>query len=1262
MVLYRRDKLYPHFLAARSYLEKAMTLPHGRAILAKDLELEVGREFTVEKFASLCNAIAWYLGRQTGSAQLSFTERVNVADNGIDAEWTIEVPTEGVSKPTIIGAGWNVFQYKKRDVTAQGRKKTITDLVSNVKGALKHIENKEHRHPNRYALFTNVDLIKSDKNRLRKSIRTNCRNSDRVKILIYGAAEIAGFANGLPHLRSAYFSTNSFVTWRSGWDFHSRQKLVGSNIELTGRNGILEDLKTAVDDPTIQVIVVSGPHQIGKSRIMLEATKNHQMETVVALDPLAVGGSDLLALRSDSGEVLIIVEDLDLDSAKQLANTALGVDGIKLLLTAHTGDHVLAVNFGLDPRLRHLPLGPLSEGDSYTLLRLAGAKFDYGVESWVVQQSGGNPGILLAAAQTTDMRSKADDFTDQIARSLEGRIRDSFGEKGLKAVRAISLMTRVGFRDQSASEIKQTSVFVGTDVAEVLDSVPNLEAAGIVRARGSFLDVTPPLLANYEATRAIKGKAALLSELLPSFTLEGQERLIKRLRTLHGGEIETFWREFLNKDGQFSDIKSALGQLPLLLLIVVAVPEPVATLLFEGLSQMSYEDRLRIKGRVRRNLMWILEELLYRKKTSEKALRSIALLAEAENESVANNASGVFCESFPPLHPQLPLRVDVRLNVLRDALDASRSGAMNVLAVKAIAQAFNRHAVGLLHRSDGPLPLDSRPETTWSEVWAYYSEAANLVIAATKSKPDEVSKEARLALPRVVTELIIQTPPLESTKRCVEVVTRILNGEIEVSMNDLGVQLTLAKENVDSYPDEHPRKNEARESSKLLETLIKQVDEGSFDIRVKRWIGGFHSGKLETDQAGNRIFESDRKIEALCHEAVAGKCALTPKLLDWLISDDAKQNWAFFYRLGQADEKRQFIRPLEDLVREDRGARPFGAYIAGLSTHSLEVAEDRLDLLVKDSRIVGRAFIYASLNQPGHQRSVKRLQLLIRQKRIEPDEVSRVLSTGGWSKNLTTDLCFKLMSSIAGESLQNAGAVIEFLNMWIHGNKPIEGNLAVLAWRCLEAMPGDVDIYSADVVAAALVHNDVERAFRLFALLMKQPYNRKGWEPIDHRGTRQFWYALHAADKTKLLKLVFSFDFEKPTRALNISWHLPGLINWEEDKEILREIALGDERRAEHVLSCSPQVGVWPLAIELLQRFPDSSRLRSMVISRAEHAFEGIVGSRAAHYEKCAAEIQKVLDSSSLPARLRTFLTETHTSLRDAATRQKRTEEDEYID
>ena len=68
-----------------------MTLVHGREITAEQIELIVGREYSVQRFASMCNAIAWARSPNIGLTQVALTERVFVADNGIDAELLIEI-------------------------------------------------------------------------------------------------------------------------------------------------------------------------------------------------------------------------------------------------------------------------------------------------------------------------------------------------------------------------------------------------------------------------------------------------------------------------------------------------------------------------------------------------------------------------------------------------------------------------------------------------------------------------------------------------------------------------------------------------------------------------------------------------------------------------------------------------------------------------------------------------------------------------------------------------------------------------------------------------------------------------------------------------------------------------------------------------------------------------------------------------------------------------------------------------------------------
>ena len=147
-----------------------MALLIGQPMNGRDLEQETSR-WSPEHFASMCDALAWAVsGRQCPSLP-SFTTRVNAKDGGIDAEWSVELTEGGHTVPTpLLAPGWNVFQYKKRDLMAQDRRRIISTLKSSLTGAVSDIVKKTKRHPNCYVLFINVDLKGSDKLALQERI------------------------------------------------------------------------------------------------------------------------------------------------------------------------------------------------------------------------------------------------------------------------------------------------------------------------------------------------------------------------------------------------------------------------------------------------------------------------------------------------------------------------------------------------------------------------------------------------------------------------------------------------------------------------------------------------------------------------------------------------------------------------------------------------------------------------------------------------------------------------------------------------------------------------------------------------------------------------------------------------------------------------------------------------------------------------------------------------------------------------------------
>ncbi len=163
-----------------------MALLIGQAIDGRELE-QATSPWSPERFASMCDALAWAAsGRQCPSLP-SFTTRVNAKDGGIDAEWSVELPSDDRPVPTpIVGAGLNVFQYKKRDLIAQDRRRIISNLKSSLTGAVSDLvkNDKEKRHPDRYVLFLNVDLKHNDKAALKESILKGYRDRSKLRVEI----------------------------------------------------------------------------------------------------------------------------------------------------------------------------------------------------------------------------------------------------------------------------------------------------------------------------------------------------------------------------------------------------------------------------------------------------------------------------------------------------------------------------------------------------------------------------------------------------------------------------------------------------------------------------------------------------------------------------------------------------------------------------------------------------------------------------------------------------------------------------------------------------------------------------------------------------------------------------------------------------------------------------------------------------------------------------------------------------------------------
>lgn len=1202
----------------------------------------------------MCNDLVWAVSGRQRPTLPSFTERVNAADGGIDAEWQIEIAETDRGLPTpIVGAGWNVFQYKKRDVIAQDRKRIISNIKSSLKGTLNYLRSQRQRTPDRYILFLNVDLKHDQTLALKDAILDEDDQSPATRVEIIGASEIATFLNSHPHLRAAYFAPLAFKTWDEANRSHRKQKLFGFNVPLVGRQDSLARLKSLVDAPHIRVVVVTGAHDVGKSRLVLEATAHRAQDVVFALDPRSMEIDEYRALVTEDHDVVCVIEDPDVEGVERLINEVLGIDRLRVIVTFPGSEPFPLVSYGQDARVEPLHLEALSSEDSRKLLISTQKRLDFGVESWILDRAGGNPGILLAATSIAEkLRDAPEDFEAAVGKEFARRLKSEMGIHTLKCAELLSLLTHVGISGPFQDEVKLICNIFGNgqrNLPNVITELEGLEKAGLARKGGSFAEITIPFLANYFVTKLLRGQHDKIFALFAGLSQVGQIRFIRRLSQVTSQEVDQFWDALFDghdSRAPFGSLASALRQEQMLRYIAGATPERTIAMLERGLLQTSHEERLAISGEPRRELMWALEQLLFRRLTSGRALRLIWLLAEAENETFGNNATGVLSECFYPLHSQMPLPLDERLTALRAFTSPEVSRHGKLVAIGAASNALDRHGAFMLRHSTGPQPLDKMPVFTYAEVFKYSQDLVDVILSLGE-EPD-VAQAALGELPHLVLELGLQGQAGESLERFERL--------IEWAMGERpGLELFTLFESLDFLSEslrDHLKEPTITEQQKTLfdeyltraNRLKAKLETGSFSLRLKRWAAGWsreHHEKILVD--GVETYRSCFELNKLAKETVSQPLLLTDDLISWLLSVKARNSHMFFSELGKEDFEGRLRTKMEELGAKIEGDRAFSAYWGGWSRRSRTEAERRLEFLAASNALSANAVTLAAAYMGPSEKILRMLEEKVSGLYITPDLLSGILY-GDWIRNPSAEQFYRIVSVIAGPTLENAALAIDIIGRWIGEDKPLESELADIAWRCFEAVPRirREKTYKFDNVAAKLAELEQERGFRLLEKLLQIQHDRLAWNPIDRFGVQEnrFWSVFHNSDPERALRTIFRVALTgTPERRFWITSDFGEILDQENDAKILSKLAAENERVAEVIAETvtAARPGFWALAFFIIEKYPSNLNIKS-ALTRGIAQAEGGWGPLSSHLAASRQEVDRVLNDPATPSAARSWL------------------------
>jgi hypothetical protein len=980
--------------------------------------------------------------------------------------------------------------------------------------------------------------------------------------------------------------------------------------------------------------------------------------------------SDLLAFERPSRETVVVIEDPDPDNAEGFIQQALALTSLKLLITFPTPESAPGPEFGGGNRVSILKIRHLDEPDSAKLLKAAGSQFDYSMESWVIEQCGGNPGLLLLAAKAgPEIRGRTGDFFGDLALGFEKRVRRAYGERAIEILRRLSLLTHVGIKGKPEQEIQSICKALGTDIQAnaVLNELQSLEEAGIVRVRGTYAEVQPPVLANYLAVEALRGRYTELLTLFAAFDDRARRRFFRRLQSLRGEEVARFWDEMFAVDGPLGNLQAALRNVHMVSMVAAAVPERMAQMIKEGLAGMNRAERLAIEAQARRELMWTIEELLFRRKTSSIAMRCLVLLAEAENENIGNNATGVLCECFHPTHPQCPLPLEDRLALLSEILAKNNSVKLRQIGLNAIEAGLTGRGSVTLRRSSGLEPLDSRPRMTYDDIFDYSEHLVDLLMSVAESEEPVLAEKANAAIPYSIAALTTQGRAETAVQLFAKAVHWVLAKKVAIPVSDLVSAIRHAQTNLvvqDGKTDEETiaKFHALREE---MEAMVRQLENADFPTRLKRWAGNWsrddHTNVAAEGQTP--IYRSEKELSTLAAEIIVSPDLLTVDLQNWLCSGEAKKAYMFFWSLGKLDSDQSLLPTLEKLAKLDAGAGAFASYCGG-QTHNSRQLITRLDELTRSREITPEAVIKATQNIGVDAAGVQRLLMLVEQKRVDPSVVVRALTYCSLADSADLSTLLPLLRSAAGPTFEHAADVIDFLAMRLQAGNHIEGEVAELAWQCLEACP-PVNInqaFQCDQLAASLVAGDPERAIELLQKLLKHG-EQNCWEPLERHGGTEFWKCLQASHGERALLTVLSCAMEDPLVRFQVAWCLSDVISQEANRDVLLHFAMQGERQAEFVAEVidGAKPGFWPIAIKIVERYPHSKQIKNALASGAEHNGHVITGSSADHLEKCRKEVEAILGDTSISPVAREWLRELESFLRTDRDRERASEIDQDI-
>jgi hypothetical protein len=962
---------------------------------------------------------------------LDLTLRDNDPDAGIDGRilWPEGIDHD-VFRPGSVVVQYKSGTLKKGEIRREFIKRGVQDTLKVQKG--------------QYVLFVSHDYVVPSRTTHETALRGLCKrrriDARRCKI-VYGD-QIARWISRFPALairRELGKGYPAFVTveqWQQQRNLKNPYKLNPERDEVIKQ---LRSFVAAASDDNI--FRVEGQAGVGKTRMVLEAVRVPGIaeRTLYCVDADDPNAQQLLAILQAEVEAtaVMVFDECERERQETLGFFADQAGGRLRLVCIGPAQKVLA-----KPAASAVfyQLKPLPDAEMRSIVGDFHQDAPREIVDTAVRLSGGMPKLAIFIVNTL-IKQRDLCLAELIdIQDVQSFLKRFVHKETYDTLKGLSLLAKVGWDGEfevEAATIAEKALYA--PFHQMQKAVKTLRDQGVVLSRGRYLYVSPDLLAISAAATLWDERGSKLIDIISVLPGPGPRRqMLRRLATMTDfPTVRLAIERLLGDEGLYKSIEDLDHEFAseIFRYLAAALPDNAQGVL-DRIFQNIPDRRVQDFRTGRRELMWALESLLRWPRTSIAAARIVIRLALNENETVANNATGVLQQYFFAFLSGSPISLSERLQLVGELLEGDDE-KKRMLAVKAAAAALTFYEVRMGGDTDlisqRDYPAEWKPKT-YGELWDARRVAIQQ-LSRISNGVDGAAVEARKALFGSVftllrhgqamdaVSILRDHPPQNDNERreVIDAAQRLLRESTAVLDND---------------------------TRQTLERIVADAFGANYFDRLRRWVG--RRAHADYDLTGGTGFAAaDDKVVELAEEGFSR--GIADQELSWLASPEAENVWIFGKRLGELDAPRLFLDRIISATPPDLNCMLLSSYLVGLGTSAGKGVSDAiLDHLEHTNATIAYAATWrVGPSEEGGRRVIR----LMESGEVDP-RLCRALQYGSWVESLSRQLAIRIVElMLLGDPLITNEPSVAILDHITRANPDSLPDVEGLVWRALETAP-----------------------------------------------------------------------------------------------------------------------------------------------------------------------------------------------------------------